>query len=198
MCYRPRRNVTQRLLTSLDGFLAREEQQVLRYEFDGVQATAMVGGTSAHSLIAQNIAFALRQRMAAPYRIYQSDFKLRLASSIRYPDVMVVCSHVANSATFVTDPVIVFEAISARTGRIDRLTKSLEYRAAPSIRRYVIVEQIGIGATMFERQDWRGQPLVGAETMLTLPEIAAEVRLGDFCVGVEFDAESDAESGTED
>jgi Uma2 family endonuclease len=198
MCYIGRMNVTLRIPTSLDGFLAWEERRKRRYEFDGVRAVAMVGGTWRHGQICLNIALALRMRLQSGCAVTLHDTKLRLAGSIRYPDVMVVCGPVRNAATFVTNPVVVFEVLSERTSVTDRLVKSREYGEAPSIVRYVIVEQTGIGATMFERPDWRGQPLVGAETVLTLPEIAAEVRLGDFYAGVEFDAESDAESGTED
>jgi Uma2 family endonuclease len=184
-------NVALRLPSTLDEFLAWEERQELRYEFDGVRAVAMVGGTWAHGQICLNIALALRSRMRAGCSVSVHDAKLRLAASIRYPDVMVVCSPVRNTATFVTDPVVVFEVLSERTSRTDRLVKSQEYGAAPSIARYVIVEQDSIGATVFARPDWRGQPLTGADTVLALPEIGVELRLGDCYAGLEFDAEQE-------
>ena len=187
--------VALRTAMSLDEFLAWEERQEPRYEFDGVRAVAMVGGTAAHARITLNIAFALRGRLPSGCAVYASDLKLRLAGSIRYPDVMVVCSPVRNRATFVTDPVVVFEVLSERTSRTDRLVKSQEYGAAPSIARYVIVEQGSIGATMFARpefarSDWRGQPLTGADTVLPLPEISVELRLGDCYAGLDLDAEA--------
>ncbi len=183
-------NVTLRVPTSIEEFLAWEERQELRYEFDGVRAIAMVGGTSAHERIALNIAFALQHRLRPGCHAYVNGMKLRLADSIRYPDVMVVCTRVDNDATLVTDPVVVFEVLSDSTSRIDRLVKTREYGAAPSIARYVIVEQTGIGAMVFERPDWRGQPLIGADTVLALPEIGAELRLGDCYAGLELDPES--------
>lgn len=177
-------NVALRRPTSLDDFLGWEARQELRYEFDGVRAIAMVGGTSAHALIAGNIAFALRSRLRDGCRVYGSDFKLRLVGSIRYPDVMVVCTPVANNATFVTNPVVVFEVLSNRTSRTDRLIKSQEYRDAPSIARYLIIEQTGIGATVFERPDWRGLPVTGADAVLAMPEIGVNLRLGDCFAGL--------------
>ena len=184
-------NVALRLPTNLHEFLAWEERQDLRYEFDGVRAVAMVGGTVAHARITLNIAIALQGRLRAECRVYANDLKLRLAGSIRYPDVMVVCSPVRNTATYVTDPVVVFEVLSERTSRTDRLVKSQEYGATPSIARYVIVEQGSIGATVFARPDWRGQPLTGADTVLALPEIGVELRLGDCYAGLEFDTEQE-------
>ena len=182
-------NVTLRIPTTVEEFLAWEERQALRYEFDGVRAIEMVGGTSAHSEIAVNIIVALRTRLGADYKVYGSDFKLRMAGSVRYPDVMIVPTPVAGSAKSVTDPVVVFEVLSESTSRTDRLVKSQEYRAVPAIARYVIVEQTGIGATVFERPDWRGQPLTGADTVLGFPEIGTELRLGDFYAGLAFPAD---------
>jgi len=173
---------------SVEEFLAWEERQELRHEFDGIQPVAMVGGTSAHSLIAGNVEAALRGRLRDGCRVYRSDMKLRLAVSIRYPDVMVVCTPVAPRATSVTDPVVVFEVISESTGLTDRIIKAREYRDAPSIARYVIVEQSGIGATVFERPDWRGQPLEGPEARLAMPEIGVELTLGDFYADIDFAA----------
>ena len=184
-------NVALRLPTNLDEFLAWEERQELRYEFDGVRAVAMVGGTVAHTRIASNIESALAGRLGAPCVVLRGDVKLRLAASIRYLDVMVVCRALRNRATFVTDPAVVFEVLSERTSRTDRLVKSQEYGAAPSIARYVIVEQSGIGATMFARPDWRGQPLTGADAVLALPEIGVELRLGDCYAGLDLDAEQE-------
>ncbi|MBN9508865.1 MAG: Uma2 family endonuclease [Alphaproteobacteria bacterium] len=181
-------NVALRRPMSVEEFLAWEERQELRHEFDGIQPVAMVGGTSAHSLIAGNVEAALRGRLRDGCRVYRSDMKLRLAVSIRYPDVMVVCTPVAPRATSVTDPVVVFEVISESTGLTDRIIKAREYRDAPSIARYVIVEQSGIGATVFERPDWRGQPLEGPEARLAMPEIGVELTLGDFYADIDFAA----------
>ena len=187
-------NVTLRVPTNIDEFLAWEERQEPRYEFDGVQAIAMVGGTSAHERIALNIACALRAGLRPGCHPYVNGMKLRLAGTVRYPDVMVVCSRVRNDATYVTDPVVVFEVLSESTSRTDRLVKSQEYGATSSIARYVIIEQTGIGATVFERPDfehpdWRGRPLTGADTLLAMPEIGVGLRLGDCYAGIEFEPE---------
>ena len=44
-------SIALRLPTTLDEFLAWEERQDLRYEFDGWQPVGMTGGTVAHELI---------------------------------------------------------------------------------------------------------------------------------------------------
>ncbi len=45
---------------TLEEFLAWEEGQPLRYEFDGFQPVAMTGGTFIHAAIQRNLLFALR------------------------------------------------------------------------------------------------------------------------------------------
>ncbi len=46
-------------------FLDWTEAQNERFEFDGFQPIAMVGGTRIHSELCQNIYFALRSRVAS-------------------------------------------------------------------------------------------------------------------------------------
>jgi len=52
--------------TTLAAFLDWERRQELRYEGDGVQPIAMVGGTLGHSLPASRLAAAPARRSAPP------------------------------------------------------------------------------------------------------------------------------------
>ena len=56
----------------------------------------------------------------------------------------------------VHDPVVVFEILSPGTSYKDRIEKNREYRATPSIQRYVILEQSSPAATVYTRagNDW--------------------------------------------
>ena len=44
-------------------FLAWEEKQPLRYEYDGFQPIAMTGGTAAHAIIQHNLHIAVGVRL---------------------------------------------------------------------------------------------------------------------------------------
>ena len=55
-------NVALRKPMSLAEFLEWEEQQPLRYEFDGVAAEAMTGGTAGHADIQRNLAISIGAR----------------------------------------------------------------------------------------------------------------------------------------
>ncbi len=76
------------------------------------------------------------------------------------------------------DPVVVFEILSASTARTDRVEKMREYWDAPSIHRYVLIEQEAISATTYVRDNgrWSGRVLWPGDT-LALPEIGIELPL---------------------
>ncbi len=74
------------------------------------------------------------------------------------------------------------EILSSRCGSWVR-----EYLEVASIRRYVILEQDSIAASVFERDRdvWQATVLTG-EDMLTMPEIGIVVPLAECYAGVAF------------
>ena len=178
---------------TLPAFLAWEERQELRFEFDGVQPVAMVGGTAAHAGIQRNLVTALTTRLrGSPCQAFGSDLKIEVAGRIRYPDAFVTCSRLPRDANRVTDPVVVFEILSPSTGGIDRIVKNQEYRDTPSIRRYVMLEPSRQAATVFVRQDgdWVGHVASGDVT-LDMPEIGISLPLAELYLDVSLAPETD-------
>ena len=176
---------------SVAEFLAWEERQEYRWEFDGSQPVAMTGGTRAHETISGNIFFALRGRLAGRRcQAFGANLKIEVAGRIRYPDAFVTCTHGLGKQTVVTDPVVVFEVLSEGTSRTDRITKLREYGATLSIQRYVILEQDAIAAMVFVRKgaDLVAEALTAADT-LRMPEIDVEVPMAEFYDGIEFPEE---------
>jgi Uma2 family endonuclease len=172
----------------LDAFLAWEAQQPVKYEFDGRQPIAMSGGTTAHARIQRNLAIAVGGRLIdGPCEFFGSDIKIEVAGRIRYPDGFVLCSKPEGSLTVHRDPVVIFEILSEGTASRDIITKNREYAATPSVRRYVILAQDEIAATIFERigDDWVGHG-PGADPMLRLPEIGIELPLAELYRGVDL------------
>jgi Uma2 family endonuclease len=184
-------NLAVRKPMSLAEFLEWEERQELRYEFDGVEPSAMTGGTAAHADIQANLTAAFRNRMRGkPCKFYGSDLKVLVAdNSSRYPDGMVVCSPVAPNATAVRDPVVIFEVLSPSTAAKDRIVKAREYQATPSVKRYVMLEQDRIGATVHVRaQDGWSVLVLKDDDTLVMPEIGLAIPLAEFYEGLEFEA----------
>jgi Uma2 family endonuclease len=173
---------------TLEQFLAWEEHQELRWEYDGFEPVGMTGGTSEHSAIQRNLIFALTGRLRGkPCQPYTSDLKVSVAGVIRYPDAFVVCSPVPRGTLVVTDPVVVFEVLSPSTASTDIGIKNEEYRDTPSIQRYVMLAQDRPFATVFARagDDWVGH-IVSGSAVLDMPEIGIEVPLTELYEGVLF------------
>ncbi len=176
-------------------FLAWEEKQELRYEFDGFQPVAMTGGTAGHAIIQHNLHTAVGGRLrGGPCRFYGSDLKIETASGFRYPDGFVVCSPVARNATVVRDPVVIFEVLSDTTAHTDLVTKNPEYAATSSVKRYIVLSQGAMDGMMFERidGDWVGH-LLRAGSVLRMPEIGIDVPLSELYESVDFASADGAE-----
>jgi Uma2 family endonuclease len=168
---------------TLAQFLAWEERQELRYEFDGFQPLAMTGGTVAHDQITFNLRKALDARLAGmPCRPLGPNIKIIVDGRARYPDAIVVCLPVSPDASVVDDPVIVFEVLSDGTSKTDLIDKNREYRATPSIQRYVILHQTHRAASVFVRReaDWLSEVVVGDNAFLHLPEVGIDIPLDEI------------------
>ncbi len=184
---------------TLEEFLAWEERQPLRYEFDGIRVIAMTGGTAAHAAIQGNLAAALVPRLRrGQCRFIGNDLKIEVNGRIRYPDGFITCAPLAPRDTVAKEPVVVFEVMSVSTARTDRITKLREYQATPSIGRYVLLEQDFIGATVIARSgaDWTIRTLTEGDT-LHLPEAGTEVPLDELYEGIEFGTDVGQDHGPE-
>ena len=136
-----------------DEFFAWAQANGSRWEFDGFEPVAMTGGTVNHNRISRNLHAALRSRLRG-MRCEPLGPDAGLATvgdTVRYPDALVTCAKVPGNAHVVPGVVVVFEVLSPTSGRTDRIVKLLEYRAVPSIRRYIILEHSGIGLAVSSR-----------------------------------------------
>lgn len=89
-------SVAVQLPMTLGEFLAWEERQELRYEFDGTAPVAMTGGTIAHDRITFNLQRSLDARLAGKRcRPLGPNVKIIVDGRTRYPDAFVVCQPVS-------------------------------------------------------------------------------------------------------
>ena len=173
---------------SMSEFLAWEERQEARFEFDGVGPVAMDDVTVAHEEIGGSLRALLYARLrGTPCHVRGPTLKVEVSGHIRYPDAFVACTRSPHDATVIRDPVVVFEVLSQTTSRTDRIEKLCDYQATPSIRRYVILEQDSIAATVFARHDgdWIAHALTGGDT-LAMPEIGVDLPLAEIYADVEL------------
>ena len=128
---------------SVAEYLRRERQSPIRHEYYRGELFAMSGGTARHSRIAANLIRLLGAAAAGgPCSVYTSDFKVQPTEhSVYYPDVTVVCRDEKPDAVLTTMPSLVVEVTSRSSYRADHGEKATEYRAAPSLNAYLIVDQ---------------------------------------------------------
>jgi Uma2 family endonuclease len=176
---------------SLADFLAWEERQEQRYEFDGIRPVAMTGGTLEHDRIQVNLLTELNNRLRGkPCRVHGNSLKIQVMGSIRCPDAFVTCGPIKRGSTIILEPVVIFEVLSKSTAHTDRMTKNREYSATASVRRYIMLEQSGIEGMMFARAnndvDWVGR-ILDAEEIIQLPELGIELPLASLYANIDFD-----------
>ncbi len=180
---------------TLAEFLAWEERQELRYEFDGFAPVAMTGGTAAHDRITFELRKVLDARLTGkPCRPWGPNMKIIVDGRVRYPDAFVVCQPVPPTATIADNPVLVFEIDGERNSATDLIDKNREYRATPSIQRYAILQQTRVGAIVFVRRgsDWLSEIVAGPDAILRLPEIGIELQLAEVYANVVTEDEQSA------
>lgn len=167
-------------------FLAWESSQELKWEFNGLQPVAMTGGTRAHNVVQTNVLTALSSRLrGTSCRAYSSDLKIQTGPGYRYPDASVSCTPFPDGDLAVAEPVVIFEVLSTSTASDDRTTKLAEYQALPSVRRYVMLEQDRVFATVITRTDagW-DHALIGQGGTLAMPEIGVEIPMAELYDGL--------------
>ncbi len=119
-------------------FLDWERGQSLRYEWDGVQPVAMMGGSFAHTEIASRLYNALRPALrSGPCTLVRADLKVMTerGSRARYPDLVVTRAPIRPGDSSVPEPLLIVEVLSETTAAADRGAKRAEYAALPSLAR---------------------------------------------------------------
>jgi Uma2 family endonuclease len=171
---------------TLEEFLAWEERQAQRYEFDGTQPVPLIRRTESHDTIIGNIWSALQQRLEdTPFRVFGINLKVEVVGRIRYPDAFVLTSPLAPRQTVVTNPVVVFAALREGGSHTDWSIKLKECQATPSVERYVMLGQERMAAITLSRtaSGWVTDTLLEGD-ILTMPEIGISVPLAEFYDGV--------------
>lgn len=162
-------------------FLNWECRQPIRYEWDGVQAVAMVGGSFAHTEIASRLYDALRPALrGGPCTVVRPDLKVltKRGTRARYPDLVVTCAPIQPSDSEVPEPLLIVEVLSETTAAADRGAKRAEYAALPSQRRYVMLAQDEAVALVCERSEGLAERVV--QGVLDIPELGLSVPMAQI------------------
>jgi Uma2 family endonuclease len=168
-------------------FLAWEDRQEGKHEFDGRDVIPMTGGSIAHQRIVGNLWAALIGSLGAGPLMAMLEMRLRIGTRIRYPDVVVCAGPLDQTIRTLTDATTIFEVLSDDTATTDRVDKLIDCTAVPSLRAYVLLEQTAIAATLFHREPG-GAWIASAHTdgALVLPGLDLTMPLADLYRGLTF------------
>lgn len=170
-----------------DAFLAWEDRQEAKYEFDGQRVIPMTGGSFAHQDIVYNLRGLLGRLLEdRQFRVGQ-EMRLRIGTRIRYPDVVVCAGPLDQTTRTITDAVAIFEVLSDDTATTDRVDKLLDYAEVPSLRCYMLLEQSTVAATLLQREAG-GTWTASAHTSgaLLLPGLDVALELAEVYRGLSF------------
>lgn len=172
---------------TLEQFLEWEDEQERRHEFVDGLPRAMTGGTLRHNAIAGNIYSALRAAARrSGCRAHISDVQVRAPSGrVYYPDVLVRCGPFTQTDTHARTPCLIVEVTSRSTRGTDLGRKRDDYREVPSLRAYIVAEQIERRLHVHVRRDdgtwteWEASDAAGVaevappcvDAVLTLDEV---------------------------
>lgn len=170
-------------------FLAWEDRQEGRHEFDGFQVIPMTGGSVAHQKIVFNLCVLLGRLLEAMPLQALHEMRLRIGQRIRYPDVLVCASDIPQTQKTLADAVVVFEVLSDDTAETDHVKKLVDYAEVPSLLYYVILEQSSRAAVAYQKQTpgmWLAEPVT--EGAIVLPSLGLCLPLDDVYRGLRFPA----------
>jgi Uma2 family endonuclease len=128
-------------------YLELERKAERKSEYFQGEMFLMAGASRWHGLIVMNVGGELRQQLKARHcEAYSSDMRLRVSPSglYTYPDVMVVCGEAQfadDQKDTLMNPNLIVEVLSDSTRDYDRGRKFQHYRALPSLREYLTIEQ---------------------------------------------------------
>jgi len=170
---------------SVEEYFGIEEMSSIRHEYLGGEIYAMAGGSRNHNQIAQNLTRAFDSVRDRGCRGYLADVRLRTPEGLyTYPDVMVICgpaSLTGDRLETVANPVVIAEVLSKSTREYDSGQKYELYRAIPSLRDYLLVDQYAIEVEhrFLEEHEWRTRVYRSRDDVVTLTGVPVSVRLAD-------------------
>lgn len=150
---------TNEMYVSVEEYLASEERSRIRHEYVDGRLFAMTGSTLKHNLLSGNLFALLHARVKGePCRVFAHAVKVRVeaTNSFYYPDVMVSCAKLSQSAVFTNQPILLVEVLSPSTSAIDRREKLIAYKQIPSLQEYLIVHQRKRCVEIYRRDEANG------------------------------------------
>ena len=171
---------------SAEDFLEWVLSQEGRFELvDGYVIEMMAGAKQAHNVVVSNIVSSLGpQSKSGGCRTTSSDTAVQtLASTIRYPDIVVDCGPADPDAMVAESPTLLVEVSSPGTSSVDTTDKLDEYREHPAVRLIMFVEPSSVLVKLYRRDSegvWGSEKYDDLASVIDMPEIGASLALSEI------------------
>jgi len=182
-------------LYSIEEYLEMENAATEKHEYYLGEIFAMSGAKSQHNIIAGNLYFHLRQKLAGkPCRPFNSDLRIHIEKNtlFTYPDLSIICGDLKslnNDDMNFLNPSVIFEVSSLSTRNYDRQAKFKLYRDIPTLKEYVLVypESFSVDAFFVNSQGhWELIEYKSIDDALQLKTVDVSVDLKDIYEGTKI------------
>lgn len=153
-------------------FLAWEDRQEGKHEFDGSRVVPKTGGSVAHQVIVFNLCVILGRLLGGTSFRALHEMRVRIGERVRYPDVLICPESIPQTQRTLTDVMAIFEVLSDDTAATDRVEKLRDYAEILSLKYYVMLEQASRAAIIC-------QPVKGG-TWITSPQTQGAIALSEL------------------
>jgi Uma2 family endonuclease len=172
---------------SLDDYFIVEANSAVKHEYFDGEIFAMAGASVAHNHISGNVLTFLRTVLRGTNcNAFGSHLRISSPGGLfTYPDVSVICGQVdlvPDRPDTATNPVVLFEILSDATRGYDRGEKFELYKAIPSLREYVIIEQREVLVEQFRRSEaglWSEARCTSLAEVLRCSSVTVELPLAE-------------------
>jgi Uma2 family endonuclease len=179
-------NIVLREPWTVERFLAWEDEQEGRHEFDGSHIIPLTGGSRAHQRIVFNLQVLLHRLLYAQQYDIVAEMRIALGGKVRYPDIAVCAGRIPDAARTLRDAIVLFEVLSDETAAIDRSEKRRDYATLPGLRHYVLIEQDCIAAVALSRDATGWTETSAAMGTIALPALGIALPLAAIHEGLDF------------
>ncbi|MEM6841977.1 MAG: Uma2 family endonuclease [Bacteroidota bacterium] len=172
-----------------------EQESGIRYEYHNGEVFAMAGGEPKHNAISANVHRVLGNLLLdRNCNVFSSDqrYWINARNKALYPDASVTCGEVERAESdsqALINPLLLVEVLSKTTEGYDRGDKLKYYSTLPSLREYLLVEQLQPSVQIYYRDSpsrlWKMSWVEGLESSLTLQSLDITILLQDLYIKTE-------------
>ena len=180
---------------SVGDYFCIEQMSDIKHEYYAGAIYALAGASTNHNRITRNLLIALGNTLHdSSCETFTGDQRICTPAGLyTYPDMSVICGEIEythDPLETATNPTVLVEVLSASTRRYDQGEKFEFYRAIPTLRHYLLIEQTQMQVEHRARREdgiWVSTVLTGPEAVLDLPDLNFRTSLQEIYARVELE-----------